>query len=273
MKTILITIMAFILGIDDVSFKLFRRPLLIAPLIGLVLGNLQAGLVIGATLEIMWMGIGNVGAYMAPDLITGTIISTSLAIMSSNSGTTLATMVATAVTLAVPTSILAQQLLVLIETINCSLNGWAKRLAENGDVKGTVWLIYPPAILTGLARAVPTLIALEFGAGAIQQVIKSLPKFVIDGLSTSGSIIPAVGIALLMMSMIKKFELWMFLILGFILAAYLKLDVLPITLIAIVFAFLYESATRNREQPVVQANETVVEVSGEEEDTEGDYDL
>lgn len=239
----------------------------------MVLGNLPAGLVIGATLEIMWMGIGNVGAYMAPDLITGTIISTSLAIMSGGSRP-LPTLVATAVTLAVPTSILAQQLLVLIETANCSLNGWAKRMADNADVKSTVWLIYPPAILTGLARALPTFLALEFGAGAIQNVINSLPKFVINGLSTSGSIIPSVGIALLMMSMIKKFELWMFLILGFVLAAYLKLEVLPITLIAIVFAFLYEVATRKVSATTVQSATTVIETpDGEEDDEEGDYDL
>jgi PTS system mannose-specific IIC component len=147
MTTFIITVFAFFVGIDDVSTKLFRRPLLLAPIIGFILGDVQAGLAIGATLEIMWMGIGNVGAYMAPDIITGTLISTSLAIMSRGDGN-LETTVATAVTLAVPTALLAQQLLVLIETVNVSLNGWAQRLADNADVKGTKWLIYPPAILT-----------------------------------------------------------------------------------------------------------------------------
>lgn len=241
MTTLMITIVSFILGIDDVSTKLFRRPLLIAPIIGFILGDLQAGLAIGATLEIMWMGIGNVGAYMAPDIITGTLISTSLAIVSRGDAGLEAT-VATAVTLAVPTALLAQQLLVLIESVNCSLNSWAARLAENADVKGTVWLIYPPAVLTGLARALPTFIALQFGAGAIQQLVDALPEVVIGGLSVAGKIIPTVGIALLMMAMIKKVEFWLFLILGFVLASYLKLAILPITLIALVIAYLYDLA-------------------------------
>lgn len=243
MTTMIITIASFFIGIDDVSTKFFRRPLLIATIVGFIMGDIQAGLAIGATLEIMWMGIGNVGAYMAPDIITGTLISTSLAI-ASRGGADLETTVATAVTLAVPTALLAQQLLVLIETVNCSLNAWADRLAENADVKGTVWLIYPPAILTGLARAVPTFIALKFGASAIQSLVDSLPKVIIDGLAASGKIIPAVGIALLMMAMIKKAELWMFLILGFVLASYLGLAILPITLIAMVIAYLYDLATQ-----------------------------
>lgn len=274
MKVFILTALAFLLGIDDVSTKMFRRPLLIAPIVGLILGNLQAGLVIGATLEIMWMGIGDVGAYMAPDIITGTMISTSLAIMGNSNGS-ISTMVATAITLAVPTSILAQQLLVLIETINCSLNGWAKRLADNADVKGTYWLTWPPALLYGFTRAFPTFLALQFGAGAIQQAINDLPKFIINGLSTAGSIIPAVGIALLMMTMLKKGELWMFVILGFVLSSYLKLDILPITLIALVFAFLYERATREpaakpAASQAVQATGTITSDSDEDEE---DYDL
>lgn len=179
---------------------------------------------------------------MAPDIITGTLISTSLAIVSRGDASLEAT-VATAVTLAVPTALLAQQLLVLIESVNCSLNSWAARLAENADVKGTVWLIYPPAILTGLARALPTFIALQFGAGAVQQLVDALPEVVIGGLSVAGKIIPTVGIALLMMAMIKKVEFWLFLILGFVLASYLKLAILPITLIALVIAYHYDLAS------------------------------
>lgn len=275
MATLLLTLIAFFIGIDDVSTKLFRRPLLIAPFVGFVLGDMPSALAIGATLEIMWMGVGNVGAYMAPDIVTGTLISTSLAIMSRGSGS-LSDTVATAVALAVPTALLSQQLLVLIETANVSLNAWAHRLAENADVKGTKWLIYPPAILTGLARALPTFLALQFGAGAIQKAIAVLPPFIIDGLGIAGKVIPAVGIALLMLSMIKKAELWLFLILGFVLSAYLKLAVLPITLIALVVAFLYDLATRQAQQaaaPITPSPETISGESTDDDDDDEVYDL
>lgn len=254
MTTILVVLWAFIVGIDDVSTKLFRRPLLICTVVGIIMGDLTTALAIGATLEIMWMGIGNVGAYMAPDIVSGSVISCALAIMSGGG-------VATAVTLAVPTAVLSQQLLVLYETINCALNPWAAKLAENADVKGTFWLVYPSMILAGLIRAVPAFIALQFGAGAITDIVNSLPEVVITGLSTSGKIIPSVGIALLMILMIKNAQLWIFLILGFVLTAYLGLSVLPVTLIALAFAYIYDLATNNKN--------TVVQVNQEE----GSYDL
>ncbi|MDK8502436.1 PTS sugar transporter subunit IIC [Aerococcus sp. UMB1112A] len=268
MTTLILTVVAFFIGIDDISTKLFRRPLLIAPIVGFILGDMQAALAIGATLEIMWMGVGNVGAYMAPDIITGTLISTSLAIISRGSGS-LSDTVATAVALAVPTALLSQQLLVLIETVNVSLNSWAHKLADNADVKGTRWLNYPPAILTGLARALPTFLALQFGSEAIQKALEVLPTFIIDGLGVAGKIIPAVGIALLMLSMIKKAELWLFLILGFVLAAYLELAILPITLIALVVAYLYDLGTRTTPQ-VASPEVSTFDV---EDDDDEVYDL
>jgi len=79
---LLVAIWAGICAIDDIGTQMLRRPLLIAPIVGLIMGDLEAGLYIGATLEVMWMGVGNVGAYSAPDIISGTCIGTALGIAS-----------------------------------------------------------------------------------------------------------------------------------------------------------------------------------------------
>lgn len=78
MTAVLVAIWAGICAIDDVGTQMIRRPLLIATVVGLIMGDLQTGLLIGATLEVMWMGVGNVGAYSAPDMISGTAIGTAL---------------------------------------------------------------------------------------------------------------------------------------------------------------------------------------------------
>ncbi len=57
---LLVAIWAGICAIDDIGTQMLRRPLLIAPIVGMIMGNLEAGLYIGATLEVMWMGVGNV---------------------------------------------------------------------------------------------------------------------------------------------------------------------------------------------------------------------
>jgi PTS system mannose-specific IIC component len=66
-----------------------------------------------------------------------------------------------------------------------------------------------------------------------------------------------------MMAMIKKVEYWLFLVLGFVLASYLKLAVLPITLIALVIAYLYDLATTR----------PVVATEGPQSFSEEDYDI
>lgn len=64
-----------------------------------------------------------------------------------------------------------------------------------------------------------------------------------------------------MLMMIKKGELWVFLIAGFALAVYLELSVLPITLLALPIALIYDLAS----QKPVMVNEVT--------ESEEDYDL
>lgn len=254
-SALLVAIWAGFCALDDIGTQMLRRPLLIAPVVGLIMGNLQAGLMIGATLEVMWMGVGNVGAYSAPDMISGTCIGTALGIASG--GTEVA------VALAVPTSILAQQLLVIYKTGIVALNPIAEKAAESGDFSKIFRLNYIPMVIAFLIRAVPTFIAIYLGAGVIDTIVAALPANIMGGLKVAGSVIPSVGIGLLMLMMIKKAELWTFLIAGFALAVYLNLSVLPITLIALPIALIYDYA-------ITKPTVTVSEVNTEDE---GDYDL
>lgn len=258
--SLLVSLWAGICGIDDAATQMIRRPLLISTVVGLIMGDLQTGLLIGATLEVMWMGVGNVGAYSAPDMITGSAIGTALGILSGGT--------ATAVALAVPTSLLAQQLLILYRSGIVYLNPIANRIAETGNFKKVFRIQYVPIILSFLVRAVPTFLAIYFGAGVIDTAVEALPDSIMDGLSIAGSIIPAVGIGLLMIMMIKKGELWVFLIAGFALAVYLDLSVLPITLIALPLAYLYDLATREKGK-----TEESKSKEPDDFDDEEDYDL
>lgn len=253
MTALLVAIWAGICALDDIGTQMLRRPLLIAPVVGLIMGDLHNGLIIGATLEVMWMGVGNVGAYSAPDMISGTAIGTALGIASGET--------ATAVALAVPTSLLSQQLLVLYKTGIVALNPIVDKWAETGDFKKIFRINYIPMVIAFLIRAVPTFIAVYVGAGVIEDIVAALPAEVMSGLGAAGKIIPAVGIGLLMQMMIKKGELWVFFIAGFALAVYLELSVLPVTLISLPIALIYDLASQEK-QGVSIVNTT-----------EEDYDL
>lgn len=237
---VMVALWAGICAIDDIGTQMLRRPLLIAPVVGWIMGNLEAGLLIGAALEIMWMGVGNVGAYSAPDMISGTCIGTALGIAAGEGATEVA------IALAVPTSLLAQQLLILYKSGIIALKPIVKKWAETGDFKKIYRINYVPAAIAFLIRAVPTFIAIYLGASVIDTIVAALPATIMSGLSVAGKIIPAVGIGLLMQMMIKKPDLWTFLIAGFAMAVYLNMSVLAITLVALPLAVIYDLATQKQ---------------------------
>ncbi|OOF66841.1 PTS sugar transporter subunit IIC [Rodentibacter sp. Ppn85] len=250
-----VALWAGICAIDDIGTQMIRRPLLIATVVGLIMGDLQTALLIGATLEVMWMGVGNVGAYSAPDMISGTAIGTALGIAAGGTEAPIA--------LAVPTSLLAQQLLILYRSGIVALNPIAERWAEEGNFDKIFRIQYIPMTIAFLIRAVPTFLAVYFGADLIAQIVAQLPDKIITGLNVAGKIIPAIGIGLLMLMMLKKAELWLFLVAGFTLAVYLKLSVLPITLIALPLALIYDLAIHKNTQAVASNQNT----------NDEDYDL
>ena len=60
--------------------SLLSRPIITGVLTGLVLGDLQSGLVLGATLELAFIGAFSIGAAIPPEIISGAILGTAFAI-------------------------------------------------------------------------------------------------------------------------------------------------------------------------------------------------
>ena len=58
-----------------------QRPIILGPLVGLVLGDLDAGIKIGATLELAFLGSYSVGAFIPPNVIVGGVLGTAFAIV------------------------------------------------------------------------------------------------------------------------------------------------------------------------------------------------
>lgn len=60
----------------------FEQPLVMGALVGIALGDLTKGLIVGASLELIFMGIVNIGAAAPPDLVLGSVMATAFAILS-----------------------------------------------------------------------------------------------------------------------------------------------------------------------------------------------
>ncbi|WP_200856998.1 PTS sugar transporter subunit IIC, partial [Klebsiella pneumoniae] len=98
------------------------RPLVRCDLTGLVCGNLHEGILIGATLELIFLGNVAIGAAHPPDIVTGSVLATAFSIMSGRGPEA-------ALTIAIPVSMLAQTLGILVRVVNALFGHLADRYA------------------------------------------------------------------------------------------------------------------------------------------------
>lgn len=221
--------------------SMIQRPIVLGPLVGLVLGDLETGLVIGANLELLFMGAISVGAYIPPDMITAGVLATAFAI-STGSG------LEAAYALAMPLGLAALGIKNFFYALTPMILPLADRGAEVGDY-GKVRLTY---VLVGMVGKTIWTFSLSFaafllGSEAVTAALDMIPAFVFDGMGIAAHILPAMGFAMLMRMIVNK-KLIPFFVLGFALAAYLNLSVLAVAILSIVLAveklgFLDEAPT------------------------------
>ncbi|SHN23518.1 PTS system mannose/fructose/sorbose family transporter subunit IID [Mucilaginibacter sp. OK098] len=220
---------------DFLGTTLLSRPLVLGPLVGLVLGDLNQGIIIGATLELIFMGNIKVGAAIPPDVITGGVLGTAFAIISGKGP-------AIALAIAVPVSILAEMLISSLFVFRAVINKKFNQYADEGDFNGIQQLHILSGILRPILMGIIILLALQLGATVMKDFLDLIPAWVQTGLQVAGNMLPALGFALLMNLMFNK-TVAPYFFLGFMLAAYLKLPVIAIGGLGIIIALIVTQVT------------------------------
>jgi fructoselysine/glucoselysine PTS system EIID component len=233
---LLITLIAMFGHSEDfLGTTLLSRPLVLGPLVGLVLGNLTQGVIIGATLELIFMGNIKVGAAIPPDVITGGVLGTAFAIMSGKGP-------AIALALAIPISILAQMVLSGLFIFRSGFNKKFMQAAEDGDYKKVQRLHIASGLLKPLLMGLITFLTLQLGADVMKSFLDKIPVWVNAGLQVAGNMLPALGFALLMNVMFTK-KVAPYFFLGFILSSYLKLPMIAIGGLGVIIALIITNIT------------------------------
>lgn len=220
---------------DFLGTTLLSRPLVLGPLVGLVLGDLTQGVIIGATLELIFMGNIKVGAAIPPDVVTGGVLGTAFAIISGKGP-------AIALAIAVPVSILAEMMISGLFVFRAVLNKKFNEYAEEGDYKNIQRLHIVSGLSRPLLMGIIILLALQLGAGAMKSFLDMIPAWVQSGLQVAGNMLPALGFALLMNLMFNK-KVAPYFFLGFMLAAYLKLPMIAIGGLGVIIALIVTQVT------------------------------
>ena len=105
------------------------RPIVMCPLVGLALGDLQTGLAVGASLELLFMGSISIGAYVPPNETIGGVLACAFAI-SLGEGTE------AAIALAMPIAVLSLAIGNLLQPIWPFFVDKADAFAKKGNLRG-----------------------------------------------------------------------------------------------------------------------------------------
>lgn len=220
---------------DFLGTTLLSRPLVLGPLVGLVLGDVTQGVMIGATLELIFMGNIKVGAAIPPDIITGGVLGTAFAILSHKGP-------AIALALAVPISILSEMVISGLFVFRAVFNKKFNQYAEEGDYRRIQRLHILSGLLKPLLMGIIIFVALELGTNAVKSFLDLIPAWVQSGLQVAGNMLPALGFALLMNLMFNK-RVAPYFFLGFMLAAFLKLPIIAIGGLGVIIALIVTQDT------------------------------
>ena len=209
----------------------FERPLITCTLVGLALGDLQTGLTVGASLELMSLGLVHIGAAVPPDMNMAAIICSAFAILTDAE-------VETALAIAIPIAVLGQVLGVVVRMVLANLTHVAdKAIAEGKYKKALSMHIGWGSVLYALMYFVPIFLAVFFGTDLVQKVVEVIPGWLTEGLNLSSKFLTAYGIALLMSSMLNK-DMVVYFILGFFMVGYLGLNITAIAIFACILSVI-----------------------------------
>lgn len=228
MQAVLVALVTWLTFFDKYCTQFFTyRPIVIGPIVGLLMGNLQMGLMVGCTIELMFLGQVFVGTALPPEETFSTIIATAFACISGSTEVALAT--------ALPLAILGQMGMYFRNMVLCVWTQHRLEAAvEKGSKKGIVMnCLILPNVFNFVLFAVPVFLAIYLGAGPVEAIIRAIPNVIIDGLTVGGGMIGAVGLALLLKCINVK-HIWPYFLIGFFFSSFLNINPIGITIIAVV---------------------------------------
>ena len=232
---VLVIIVAFLAGMEGVLDEFqFHQPLVACTLIGLVTGQLEAGIILGGTLQMIALGWANIGAAVAPDAALASVASAIILVLGGQ-GTA---GVSTAIAVAIPLAVAGLFLTMVVRTLSVACVHRMDAAAEKANFKGVeIWHIIAIA-MQGLRIAIPAGALLFIPATTVQNFLTSMPAWLTDGMAIGGGMVVAVGYAMVINMMATK-EVCPFFAIGFCVAALSDLTLIALGAIGVSLALIY----------------------------------
>lgn len=214
----------------------FTDLMFVSMLTGWILGDITTGVIVGGTIQPMYLALTAVGGAKPVDKAAAGIISTAMVITQGIS-------LSEALVVAAAASLIMAQL----NTLNRVVQVWTvhhcDKCVAKGDTKGLARTIfvYGDAI-RALCFWLPMTLVLKFGVQGLGILMNGLPEVVQNMFNVAGGMMPALGFAMVIM-VIGKGKLIPFFIAGFFFAQYTGLGSIVGCMMGAFLGWLYLIAT------------------------------
>lgn len=229
------------------TFFIFR-PIIVAPIIGLILGDLKLGIICGGFTELVFASLTPAGGVQPPNPPIAAIMTVVLAKTTGAEPTS-------AVALSLPFSILMQYIILgFYSLFTISMNKFNK-YAQDSDVKSFGRLNLSMMTIVALTYGVVAFLCTYAAQSQISSLVASMPEWLIHGFEVAGGILPAIGFAILLKNLFQ-IKYLAYLLVGFLTVSFIDLpNLLPVAIIGLSFA-LIAFFKNDRE---ITANSSIVE--------------
>lgn len=215
------------------------RPLVIAFVIGLIMGDMKSAMIIGSVIQAAYIGIVFVGGFSSmPQITISQWFAIPIAITQGGDAEF-------ALTICLAFSAVEQLFRTATNNLNLIQMAWADSLIHNGKLKAGYWVYYSSNVWNFLKFMIIIPIACLAGSSIISTVIEALPPLILNIMTIFVGICPLIGFGLLLNSLVNKSAQLIFFVLGFTLFKVIGLDIITITIIGIALAYILYSCSQN----------------------------
>ncbi|CAJ1189806.1 PTS mannose/fructose/sorbose/N-acetylgalactosamine transporter subunit IIC [Companilactobacillus nantensis] len=211
--------------------SMIERPLVVGCIAGLIFGDMRTGIIMGASLEAIFMGAVDIGGALSAEPVTATVLATTFSIvLNVNDKAALA--------LAVPIGVLAAFISMFMKNVVMNLFApLVDKYAKENNPRAIAIMHYSMWFINYFIFSLITFFSVLKGAKPVQQLVNSIPDNLMAGLAATGGLLPAVGFAILMRMLWSK-QLAPYFFLGFVLVAYLELPSVAVAVLGIILVLV-----------------------------------
>jgi len=216
------------------GFFTIYRPLAAGFVVGLILGDPAKGTLIGAAINLVYLGFISAGGSIPGDPALAGWVGTTLALAGNLD-------YAQALAIAVPIGLLGTIIWNFRMTGDVAFLHYADRRAEEaniGEVARANWLY--PQVWLFVITFFPVFLFASQGLTFVTDILNSLPTWVLNGLAIAGGVLPAIGIAMNMRFIFRGAVIpYFFLGYTLVVASNRSISIVIIGVVGLVLAYLH----------------------------------